>query len=249
MATVLWTINEFEEIDSTNTWLVARAKEGAPHGTVARADFQTAGRGRLDRSWEAPRGVSLLTSILLAPRVSLEQLPVVTASVALAASRGLTRLCGLAPTVKWPNDLIVNDRKLGGILSELVDVVDGFPRIVVGLGLNLQWPGPEGVGATCVRDEVGVSIAPRAMLDILLAELELILPLCDTSDGRQVIAQAYRNVLATRGRTVRVEMVDGSSIVGVVADVNEDGALLVDVDGTEIAVRSGDVFHLRETLA
>jgi BirA family biotin operon repressor/biotin-[acetyl-CoA-carboxylase] ligase len=246
---VPWTINEFEEIDSTNSWLVARAKEGASHGTVARADFQTAGRGRLDRTWEAPRGVSLLTSILLTPRVSLEQLPVVTASVALAASRGLTRLCGLSPKVKWPNDLIVNDRKLGGILAELVDVVEGSPRIVVGLGLNLQWPGPEGVGGTCVRDEVGVTVTPRAMLDILLAELELILPLCESEEGRRELAESYRDILATLGRTVRVEMVDGSSLVGVVTDVDEDGALHVRVDGTEVVVRSGDVFHLREGVA
>jgi BirA family biotin operon repressor/biotin-[acetyl-CoA-carboxylase] ligase len=249
MAMVPWTINEFEEIDSTNSWLVARAKEGAPHGTVARADFQTAGRGRLDRTWEAPRGVSLLTSILLTPRVSLEQLPVITASVALAASRGLTRLCGLSPKVKWPNDLIVNDRKLGGILAELVDVVEGSPRIVVGLGLNLQWPGPEGVGGTCVRDEVGVTVTPRAMLDILLAELEPILPLCESEEGRRELAESYRDILATLGRTVRVEMVDGSSLVGVVTDVDEDGALRVRVDGTEVAVRSGDVFHLRESVA
>ena len=246
MALVPWAITEFDEIDSTNSWLVARAREGAAHGTVARADFQTAGRGRLDRTWEAPRGVSLLTSILLTPRVAVEHLPLVTASVALAASRGLTRLCGLTPSVKWPNDLIVNDRKLGGILAELVDIVDGFPRVVVGVGLNLQWPGPEGVGGTCVRDEVGVTIAPRAMLDILLAELELILPSMESAEGRRQLAHAYREILATRGRTVRVDLVDGTSLVGVAADVDDDGALLLAIDGSERTIRSGDVFHLRE---
>ena len=243
MGAMPWAIHEFEEIDSTNTWLVQQARSGAPAGTVARADFQSAGRGRLDRTWEAPRGVSLLTSVLVAPRVPLESLHLVTVSVAMAARSGLIRLCGLAPELKWPNDLLVRDRKLGGILAELVD---DSPRVVVGLGLNLQWPGPVDVGGTCVRDEVGVTLAPRAMLDIFLAELELLLPLLDTPEGRDELTTLYNETLATLGRVVRVERMDGAPLVGRAVRVLADGSLCVEVDGAEVTVRTGDVVHLRE---
>ena len=243
MGAMPWVIHEFEEIDSTNTWLVQQARSGAPAGTVARADFQTAGRGRLDRTWEAPRGVSLLTSVLVAPRVPLDSLHLVTVSVAMAARSGLIRLCGLAPELKWPNDLLVRDRKLGGILAELVDE---SPRVVVGIGLNLQWPGPADVGGTCVRDEAGITIAPRAMLDIFLAELELLLPLLDSDDGRAELTSLYNDTLATLGRVVRVERMAGAPLVGRATRVLADGSLCVDVDGAQVAVRTGDVVHLRE---
>ena len=120
MDSILWQIREFAEIDSTNTYLAQEAQSGAPEGVVARADFQSAGRGRLDRSWEAPRGVSLLASILLRPVVPPEQRFLVSAAVALSARTALTRLCGLQPALKWPNDLVVGDRKLGGLLGEVV---------------------------------------------------------------------------------------------------------------------------------
>ena len=243
MGVMPWTIHEFEEIDSTNTWLVEKARSGAPAGTVARADFQSAGRGRLDRTWEAPRGVSLLTSVLLAPRVPLDSLHLVTASVAMAARSGLIRLSGLAPELKWPNDLLVGDRKLGGILAEMVDE---SPRVVVGLGLNLQWPGPSEVGGTCVRDEVGVTIAPRAMLDIFLAELELLVPLLDSADGRDELTGRYNEVLATLGRVVRVERLGDGPLVGRAQRVESDGSLTVESEGIEVCVRTGDVVHLRE---
>lgn len=243
MGAMPWTVHEFEEIDSTNTWLVERARSGAAAGTVARADFQSAGRGRLDRTWEAPRGVSLLTSVLLAPTLPIDRLHLVTVSVAMAARSGLIRLCGLAPDLKWPNDLLVGDRELGGILAE---VVDESPRIVVGLGLNLQWPGPAEVGGTCVRDEVGVTLAPRAMLDIFLAELELLLPLLESDEGRTELTARYNDTLSTLGRVVRVERLNDDALLGRALRVLVDGSLVVESDGREILVRTGDVVHLRE---
>ena len=246
MGAMPWVIHEFEEIDSTNTWLVAQARSGAAPGTVARADFQTAGRGRLDRTWEAPRGVSLLTSVLVAPTPPVDRLHLVTVSVAMAARSGLIRLCGLAPDLKWPNDLLVRDRKLGGILAEMVDE---SPRVVVGLGLNLQWPGPEDVGGTCVRDEAGVTIEPRAMLDIFLAELELLLPLLNSEEGREELTSLYNETLATLGRVVRVERMNEDSLVGRALRVLSDGSLVVESQGHEVVVRTGDVIHVREEKA
>ncbi len=241
MDSILWQIREFAEIDSTNTYLAQEAQSGAPEGVVARADFQSAGRGRLDRSWEAPRGVSLLTSILLRPVVPLEQRFLVSAAVALSARTALTRLCGLQPELKWPNDLVVGDRKLGGLLSEVVGDGEGY---VVGIGVNLQWPGPEGVGGTCVRDEIGVSIEPRAMLDITLGELGRRRPLLDSEDGRAELHQELVGALVTLGQVVRVERSQGS-ITGTAVTLERDGTLIVATTEGNEAVRYGDIVHLR----
>jgi BirA family biotin operon repressor/biotin-[acetyl-CoA-carboxylase] ligase len=241
MNSILWQIREFAEIDSTNTYLAQEAQSGAPEGVVARADFQSAGRGRLDRSWEAPRGVSLLASILLRPTVAPEQRFLVSAAVALSARTALTRLCGLQPDLKWPNDLVVGDHKLGGLLSEVIGDGEGY---VVGIGVNLQWPGPEGVGGTCVLDQVGVSIEPRAMLDITLGELDRRRPLLDTAEGCMQLHEELVHSLVTLGQAVRVERTQGS-ITGTAVSLERDGTLIVATSEGDEAIRYGDIVHLR----
>jgi BirA family biotin operon repressor/biotin-[acetyl-CoA-carboxylase] ligase len=243
MDSILWLIREFAEIDSTNTYLAQEAQSGAPEGVVARAEFQSAGRGRLDRSWEAPRGVSLLASILLRPTVPPEQRFLVSAAVALSARTALTRLCGLQPALKWPNDLVVGDRKLGGLLSEVIGDGAGY---VVGIGVNLQWPGPEGVGGTCVLDEIGVSIEPRAMLDITLGELNKRRFLLDTESGRLELHEELVGALATLGRMIRVERAE-DSITGTAIALEQDGTLMVATPDGTVSVRYGDIVHLRNT--
>jgi BirA family transcriptional regulator, biotin operon repressor / biotin---[acetyl-CoA-carboxylase] ligase len=116
-----WRVEHLSEIDSTNRWLVERAKEGADEGLVVYADFQSAGRGRLERPWEAPARSSLLCSILLRPELDVDHLQLVVAAVALAARAALVRLCGLRPDLKWPNDLVVGPKKLAGLLCEVVE--------------------------------------------------------------------------------------------------------------------------------
>ncbi|CAB4858880.1 unannotated protein [freshwater metagenome] len=246
MDSILWHIREFAEIDSTNTYLAQEAQSGAPEGAVARADFQSAGRGRLDRSWEAPRGVSLLASILLRPTVPPEQRFLVSAAVALSARTALTRLCGLQPELKWPNDLVVGKRKLGGLLSEVVGDGEGY---VVGIGVNLQWPGPEGVGGTCVLDEMGVSIEPRAMLDITLGEIGRRRSLLDSESGRVELHDELVHALATLGQMIRVERAQ-DSLTGTAIALERDGTLMVATPDGVVAVRYGDIVHLRaaETL-
>src|SRR5580692_10569135 len=147
-------VRRFAEIDSTNRYLLDAARAGAPEGAVAVADYQRAGRGRLGRRWEAPPGSNLLVSVLLRPRLAVEELHLCTVAVALAASAACEQGAGVVPDLKWPNDLMVGDRKLGGILAEALpagtsaaDADDGTgrgstnaPAVVVGLGLNVGWP-------------------------------------------------------------------------------------------------------------
>jgi BirA family biotin operon repressor/biotin-[acetyl-CoA-carboxylase] ligase len=240
---IVWRVHHFVEIDSTNSWLVNEAKNAAPEGVVAHADFQTAGRGRLDRQWESPAGTSLLCSILLRPPVAPGQLQLVVAAVALSARAALVRLSGVRPDLKWPNDLIAGDAKLAGLLAEIVTTNEGL-AIVVGIGVNLTSVGPANVKSTSVLALSGVTISPRALLDILLDELEHRRAELETEDGRRDLRAEYERSLATLGQLVRVERRD-DVVVGTASRVDEVGRLVVNVDGTEIAFEAADVVHVR----
>jgi BirA family transcriptional regulator, biotin operon repressor / biotin---[acetyl-CoA-carboxylase] ligase len=240
---IVWRIEHFDVIDSTNTWLGQRALEGAPEGLVAVADFQSAGRGRLDRTWESPPGASLLCSILLRPDVAPDQLQLVVACVALATRAALVRLSGVRPGLKWPNDLVVGDAKIAGLLAEII-AVDERLAVVVGLGVNLTHEGPSNVVATSLRAESGVTVTPPALLDIVLDELETRRALLDTVDGQVRLREEYQRALSTLGQVVRVERTD-DVLVGLATAVDDFGQLLVQVDGKEVAVTVGDVVHVR----
>jgi len=243
VSSIVWRIEHFDEIDSTNTWLSARALEGAPEGTVGVADFQSAGRGRLDRRWESPAGASLLCSIILRPDVGPDQLQLVVACVALAARAAMVRLSGVRPSLKWPNDLIVDDAKIAGLLAEIVSVNERL-AVVVGIGVNLTHEGPESVRSTSLRAESGVTISPPALLDILLDELETRRTLLDSAEGQASLRDEYQRALETLGQVVRVERAH-DVVVGRALSVDEYGQLMVEVDGKEVAISVGDVVHVR----
>lgn len=192
----------------TSTQEVARR---LPAGSVVVADHQTAGRGRLDRAWEAPPGSALLASFVLQPRRLLS----------LAAGVAAAEACGSRVRLKWPNDLMLGGRKLGGILIE----VSGA-RAIVGIGINLSWAPPG--AATLDR--------PR---DQLLAQLRAGLDRWASATDPEILAR-WHELSSTIGQRVRVEL-PGRTIEGVAEGVDEGGALIV--DGT--AVHAGDVIHLR----
>ena len=149
-----WDVRWFESLDSTNSYLLEQAAEGAPEGMVAVADHQRAGRGRLDRRWESPPGSSLLTSILFRPTFDPAELHLCTAAVALAAAEACRRVAGVGPVIKWPNDLLVGEAKLAGVLAE-ADFTGDACAVVVGIGINVAWPGPTTVQGTCLDDLCG----------------------------------------------------------------------------------------------
>jgi BirA family biotin operon repressor/biotin-[acetyl-CoA-carboxylase] ligase len=163
--------------------------------------------------------------------------------VALAARAALVRLSGVRPVLKWPNDLIVADAKIAGLLAEIVSV-DERLAVVVGIGVNLTHEGPPEVRSTSVRAESGVTISPPALLDILLDELETRRVLLDSVDGQTSLRDEYQRALVTLGQTVRVER-SHDVIVGLAESVDAFGQLLVMVDGEEVAISVGDVVHVR----
>jgi BirA family transcriptional regulator, biotin operon repressor / biotin---[acetyl-CoA-carboxylase] ligase len=197
---------------------------------VAVADHQTAGRGRLGRAWEAPAGASLLASLLLRPDLPPERRHLVTTTVALA---GAAAIAEAHPDLKWPNDLLVGERKVAGVLAE----VDGG-AVVVGIGINLNWEGDPPAGGIAVNQVVGHLVDRDAVLDALLREV-------DERYGRwDAVASEYRRRCSTINRHVRVELID-ETFTGTAADVNDDGHLLVDVGTCLRTVTAADVVHLR----
>ena len=245
MSPIVWRVEHFDEIDSTNTYVVKQVRDDVAEGLVALADFQSSGHGRLDRAWVSPPRASLLCSMLLRPNLDATQLQLVVAVVGLATRTALERLCGLRPQLKWPNDLVVGEKKLAGLLAEVLETTSGF-AVVVGLGVNLTYEGPEGVAATSVRREVGVTIVPRALLDIVLEEIEARRSQLDSKEGRVALRDEYTRALATIGQYVRVEQL-GGSLSGVARGVDDKGQLLVEVDGVLRAFGVGDVVHVRSS--
>jgi BirA family biotin operon repressor/biotin-[acetyl-CoA-carboxylase] ligase len=236
-----WEVTAVSETGSTNADLLAAARAGAPEGRVLVADHQSAGRGRLARSWDAPAGSALLVSILLRPSLPIDHLHQVTQAVALAARRACDATSGVTPGLKWPNDLVIDDLKLAGVLAETTtDPADG-PAVVVGVGLNIAWPDgppPGREGQAVSLDMASGRVVDRD--DLLACLLESL----GAIDERRLLAD-YRAALVTLGRRVRVELPGDVIIVGTATDVGVDGALLVDTTSDRVWVRAGDVVHLR----
>ena len=212
---------------STNADLLAALEAGsADDRSVLAADHQSAGRGRLDRRWEAPPGVNLLVSIALAPVPDPPSLA--THRVALAAVRAASALRPDARvTLKWPNDVLLDDVKMAGILAQRCPSREA---VVVGLGMNVGWA-PDGAA------QLGTG-HPADVLARLLAAFD------DLPDDRAALDAEYRAALGTLGRPVRIELA-ASTVEGTAIDVDDAGRLVVDTDQGQQTFDVGDVVHLR----
>lgn len=229
-------VRRLESVDSTNRYLLDLARAGAPEGVVVVADFQTQGRGRRGRIWEAPPGAALLLSVLARPdpaRLPPERRWLLTAVMALAGADACQEVAGVGPgqvDIKWPNDLLLSGRKLAGILAQA-----DASAVVIGLGVNLSWcpPGAAFLGHGVERDQLLAEILNR---------------LDGWWDRWPQVADAYRQRCATAGRRVRVTLAD-REVVGRAVGVGPDGALRVVVNSGGGAEREetflvGDVVHI-----
>jgi BirA family biotin operon repressor/biotin-[acetyl-CoA-carboxylase] ligase len=260
-----WSIRRFAELDSTNRWLLDEARGGAPDGLVVVADHQTAGRGRRGRTWVAPPGSSLLVSVLVRPAVDGEgadgemvdsegvdgetfdgaRAQLVTMAAGLALADAVMTAAGVQASLKWPNDLVVGDRKLAGLLAEADVSADGQVwAIVIGAGCNVDWPDvPAELAeiATACNLEAGRPVGRDVVLDAFLDGLGARLASLDD------VADEYRTRLSTLGRRVRVDLGD-RAVVGLATDLDPTGALVVTPDGgAPLTIAAGDVVHLRTT--
>jgi BirA family transcriptional regulator, biotin operon repressor / biotin---[acetyl-CoA-carboxylase] ligase len=239
-----WDIHRLREVDSTNTWVRDRARHGDAAGLVAVADHQTAGRGRLDRRWESPPGANLLASVLLRPDFGGEDVHLCAGAVALAGADACRELAGIEPVLKWPNDLLFEGAKLAGVLAEAEFAGSSLAAVVVGIGINVAWPGPPEAGGTCLDDLAAQPVDRLVLLDRLLGALEPRCALLEESAGRRALADEVRRRCATLGQQVRVTL-PGEEVTGRASAIDDAGRLVVDTGSGPRAVSAGDVVHLR----
>jgi len=245
----LWTqIDVLTETESTNAVVADAARAGAAEGLVVAAEYQSSGRGRLGRTWTTPARSALLMSALLRPvRVPAVRWPWLGLLVPLAVASAVRRVGEIPAQVKWPNDVLVDDRKLAGILLERVDTADG-PAAVLGIGLNVtlrqdERPHP---AATSLLLEVALTTDRATMMAAVLRELATRYQAWVDADGDPaVILPDYRELSATLGRSVRVELPDGTFLEGTATDLDTDGRLIVDTADGPRPLAAGDVTHLR----
>lgn len=234
----------FEEVDSTNRYALEAAAAGVPEGLVVIADVQTAGRGRLGRSWEAAPGSSLLVSLLLRPEIAVEHYHLVTMTAAVSAAEAVRALALVPVMLKWPNDLLVRGKKLGGLLAEAIP----GQALVVGLGLNVRWdsfPPELAEIATACNLESEERVARSDLVVFWLQRFDRLLTGLGTEPGREAVRQAYGDFCTTVGSRVRVDLAK-ETFEGEAIGLDEHGHLRVRRDDEHIEVISaGDVIHVR----
>ncbi len=232
-----WQLNYVERTASTNDDARSAASTGAVEGTVFMAGFQTAGRGARGRSWQSPPGGSLLMSVLLRPERKLAVTALTSLGV-LALVKGLRATTRLETRIKWPNDAVIRDRKVGGILVELAE-----DAVIVGIGANLNFPAatirePD-YPATTVRDELGRACDGEAVTAAVLNALGGLYS--ELRADHTALDARWRDLSSIVNRHVSVET-ESEILAGIVTGFSDDGRLLLRAaDGSEKAILAGRV--------
>ena len=240
------TVQVLDSIDSTNNYLKLLGDQGAPAGTIAMADEQTGGRGRQGRSFASPKGVGLYYSLLLRPQCAPNQVSHTTLMVAVAVCDAIEAVCGVRPGIKWTNDIILNGKKLVGILTEMSVEWESasLQYLVTGIGINCnhkQTDFPEAVQpmATSLALELGQAIDRCALAAELTRALYRVSQ--ELLTGKQAWLERYRRDCITLGRQVQV-IRGGKRRTGLATDIDENGGLIVRYDDGETGVVfSGEV--------
>ena len=224
-----------EVTDSTNATALAMAAAGTPEWTLVAAGHQTAGRGRQGRAWVDRPGAALMCSLVLKPSWTPDRLGLMSLAAGVAMAEAASEVSGRSVRCKWPNDLLVGGSKVGGILGE-AEIVEGRIRhVVVGIGVNLDAPeGVEGAGA------IG-NVEEEALLTGFLERFRRLV-----EGPLEEILDRWRAVSHTLGRTIEGTTVDGDSVRGVAADLDDTGALLIDTEEPRgrVRVAFGEIQHL-----
>ncbi|WP_051426396.1 biotin--[acetyl-CoA-carboxylase] ligase [Jiangella gansuensis] len=257
-----WNVRWVATTGSTNADVAAAAREGAAEGLLVVADHQSAGRGRLDRRWEAPPGTSLAMSFLLRPDdVPSARWPWLPLLTGVAVTEAVERAAGATAVLKWPNDVLLTAGpdapgggvvgKLAGILTERVETEQG-PAAVVGIGLNVsQSPEQLPPGAASLAwagtDRAGTGARRAALVDAVGDRLAARYREWRAAGGDPApsLAGAYRDRCDTLGRQVRAELPDGGSVLGRAAAVDDSGRLVIETGAGTVVVGAGDIVHLR----
>jgi len=241
-------IYHFFKIDSTNRVGLELGYAGEPEGAVILAEEQTAGRGRSGRSWHSERATGIYLTLLLRPKLAPVQAPLLTMMAGLSAHAAVQAVSGLAVDVKWPNDLLIRGKKVGGILTEMHAETNAVRFVIVGIGLNVnqeKFPGELSATATSLRSETGKAQSRLELLVRLLREFEN-----DYNrflqEGASSVVERFEQV-SSYARNKKVRVTNGSeSFMGLTAGLAPEGLLRVQRDdGKVVTVIAGDVAEAR----
>ena len=239
-------ILSYEETSSTNDIAWKLAMQGVSEGTVVFAEFQSKGKGRLGRTWVAPKGKSILTSVILRPRLLPNQASQMTMMSAVAVAQAIEIQTGLSPQIKWPNDILIEGKKVAGILTEMQAETDQIRFLVVGIGINVTIPREYLLENA---DSIHLHLSSSTMLRISLAQ-ELLRQLekgCDLlhQGGWDRIKEEWERRSFLTGRYIQVRCLE-HRMEGIVTGLDPDGSLLVRLGhGFTERVMAGDVVSVR----
>ena len=238
-----WQVHWFDTIDSTNTTAKEMARQGAPHGTILIAGHQSAGRGRMGRSFYSDAGMGIYLSVILRPDCTPDQIMHLTCATGVAMCQAIRHSCNLNAGIKWVNDLIWNKKKLGGILTEMTLNASGqVDFAVVGIGINCRqkvcdFPEELQSIATSLEMALNHPIDPTALAAAMIQQLHEMTQTLLT--GKVHFMDEYRRLCVTLGQSVQIV---GENIQGTAVDLLDDGSLVIETpNGQRKAVFSGEV--------
>lgn len=234
----------YDETDSTNNQAKAYGEKGEAHGTLFVADMQAAGKGRRGRVWVSPAGSSIYMTILLHPDVLPTKAPQLTLVMAMAVAEGIRKVTGLETKIKWPNDVIVNGRKVCGILTEMSTEIDYINYVVIGDGINVnQETFPEEIRdtATSLKIETGSPVRRSVLIAAIMECFEQFYEVFMTTEDLSGLQERYNAMLVNLGREVRV-LEPGNEYEAHALGINRTGELIVRTpDGQEKEIYAGEV--------
>jgi len=244
-------VHYHDAIGSTNTEALDLARAGAPHGTLVIADRQTAGRGRMGRHWESPPGVGLWFSWILRPELPLASGFLLTVAGALAVVETTGRLAGRLAQVRWPNDVMIGEKKVAGILAEARGDANRLEAVVLGIGVNVNqleadFPDELGGIATSLALSSGHSFDRSLVFAGIVESFEFLYDRM-IRDGAQQLLEEWRRSMSLIGHPVTLTLADGV-LTGRAVALADDGALIIeDAMGTRRSFHAGDVRRIRES--
>lgn len=234
----------YDEIDSTNNRAKEAGDNGAAHGTLFVSDMQVAGKGRRGRVWKSPSGSSIYMTILLYPKVAPIKAPQLTLVMAIAVAEGIQKVTGLETKIKWPNDIVVNGKKICGILTEMSTEIDYINHVVIGVGINVnQDTFPEDIRstATSLKIELGSNVKRSELIAAVMESFETCYETFMKTEDLSGLQELYNSMLVNKDREVKV-LEPGNEYKAHALGINQTGELIVRTpEGEEKEIYAGEV--------
>ena len=234
----------YDETDSTNNRAKDSGEKNGAHGTLFIADKQNAGKGRSGRAWESPSGKSIYMTILLRPQITPDKAPMLTLIMGLSVAEGIRKVSGAETEIKWPNDIVMNKKKVCGILTEMATEMEYVNYVVIGVGINVnQEYFSEGIKeiATSLYEETGTVYQRSELIAAVLERFEKNYEMFLETGDLSAVRKAYDSILVNRGQEVKV-LEPGNEYRAVAEGINKNGELIVRLsDGRQKNIFAGEV--------